>query len=161
MVFMSDVLPKIRMALEAFKSRQQDIIGLGERAFKDLFLAANTALLTSTVQDLIVQSHAQMITPNAPRTSVLAAISQHHSEIITGCRVLTNDDGIQRALIDAANAATIEAFRMVYAASPKKAEPVRTPSRARKAAETVDQTSHSEPARKAPKRVARGTKKSD
>jgi broad specificity polyphosphatase/5'/3'-nucleotidase SurE len=92
---------------------------------------------------------------------VLAAISQHHSEIITGCRVLTNDDGIQRALIDAANAATIEAFRMVYAASPKKAEPVRTPSRARKAAETVDQTSHSEPARKAPKRVVRGTKKSD
>ena len=148
MVFMSDVLPKIRMALEAFKSRQQDIIGLGERAFKDLFLAANAALLTSTVQDLIVQSHAQMITPNAPRTSVLAAISQHHSEIITGCRVLTN-------------AATIEAFRMVYAASPKKAEPVRTPSRTRKARETVDQTSHSEPARKAPKRVVRGAKKSD
>jgi len=92
---------------------------------------------------------------------VLAAISQHHSEIITGCRVLTNDDGIQRALIDAANAATIEAFRMVYAAPPKKAEPVRMPSRARKAAETVDQSSHSEPARKAPKRVVRGTKKSD
>ena len=161
MVFMSDVLPQIRIALEAFKSRQQDIVGLAERAFKDLFLAANAALLTSTVQDLIVQSHAQMITPNAPRTSVLAAISQHHSEIITGCRVLTNDDGIQRALIDAANAATIEAFRMVYAASPKNIEPVRMPSRTRKAAETVDQTSHSEPARKAPKRVVRRTKKSD
>ena len=161
MVFMSDVLPKIRMALEAFKSRQQDIIGLGERAFKDLFLAANAALLTSRVQDLIVQSHAQMITPNAPRTSVLAAISQHHTEIITGCRVLTNDDGIQRALIDAANAATIEAFRMVYAAPPKKAESARAPSRTRKAAETVDQTSNSEPVRKAPKRVVRRTKKSD
>lgn len=161
MFFMSDVLPKIRMALEAFKSHQQDIIGLAERAFKDLFLAANAALLTSTVQDLIVQSHAQMITPNGPRTSVLAAISQNHSEIITGCRVLTNDDGIQRALIDAANAATIEAFRMVYAASPEQAEPVRTPSRSRKAVESVHQTSNSVPARKGPKRVVRRTKKSD
>ena len=161
MVFMSDVLPKIRIALEAFKSRQQDIIGLGERAFKDLFLAANAALLTSTVQDLIVQSHAQMIAPNAPRTSVLAAISQHHSEIITGCRVLTNDDGIQRALIDAANAATIEAFRMVYAATPKKAGSARTPSRSRKTAETTNQTSDSESAPEIPKRIVRRTKKSN
>jgi hypothetical protein len=157
---MSDILPKIGTAIEAFKSRQQDINGLGQRAYKDLFAAANAALLTSVVQDLIQQSHADMITPNAPRTSLLAAISQHHSEIITGCRVLTDDDGIQRALIDAANAATMEAFRMIYAASPRKAEPVHIRSRARKTAETVDQTSYSESAEKAPKRVGRRTKKS-
>ena len=160
MDFMSDILPKIGTALEAFKSRQQDINGLGQRAFKDLFAAANAALLTSVVQDLIQQSYADMITANAPRTSLLAAISQHHSEIIAGCRVLTDDEGIQRALIDAANASTIVAFRMVYAASPKKAEPVRTRSRSRKTAETVDQTGDSESARNAPKRVVRRTKKS-
>jgi hypothetical protein len=156
---MSDILPKIGTAIEAFKSRQQDINGLGQRAYKDLFAAANAALLTSVVQDLVLQSHADMITPNAPRTSLLAAISQHHSEIITGCRVLTDDDGIQRALIDAANAATMEAFRLAYATSAKKPGPGRTPSRTRKKTEALDPTNDSESAPKTPKRVARATKK--
>jgi hypothetical protein len=158
---MSDILPKIGTAIEAFKSRQQDINGLGQRAYKDLFAAANAGLLTSVVQSLILQSHSDMITANAPRTSLLAAISQHHSEIVTGCRVLTDDDGIQRALIDAANAATIEAFRMVYAATPKKAGSARTPSRSKKTAETTNQTSDSESVPEIPKRVVRRTKKSN
>jgi hypothetical protein len=122
---MSDVVTKISLALAAFKARQQDIAGLSQRAFKDLFAAANAAMLTSDVQNLIEQSYAEMITASSAKTSLLAAVSQHHTEIIAGCRVLSEDDGTLRALIDAANAATIEAFRMIYPAPPK-ASPLRS-----------------------------------
>jgi hypothetical protein len=120
---MSDLIPQIGLALEAFKARQQDIIGLGHRAYKDLFAAANLAMLTSVVQGLIQRSYAGMVTPNSPRTSLLAAVSQQHTEIMAGFRVLTEDDGVLRALVDAANTATVEAFRMVYADPPKSAAP--------------------------------------
>jgi hypothetical protein len=50
---------------------------------------------------------------------LLAAVSQQHAEIIAGCRVLTEDEGILSALIDAANAATTEAFQMIYAERPE------------------------------------------
>ena len=116
---MSDLIPQIGLALEAFKARQQDIIGLGHRAYKDLFAAANLAMLTSVVQSLVRQSYAGMITTNPPRTSLLAAVSQQHTEIMAGFRVLTEDDGVLRALVDAGNAATVEAFRMIYADPPK------------------------------------------
>jgi len=116
---MSDLLAKIGLALEGFKGRQQDIIGLGHRAYKDLFAAANSAMLTYVVQNLIQQAYAEMVTASSPRTSLLAAVSQQHSEIMAGFRVLTEDDGILRALVDAANAATIEGFRMIYAEAPK------------------------------------------
>src|ERR1700733_118273 len=116
---MSDVVPKIGLAIEAYKSRQQDIIGLGHRAYKDLFLAANASLLMSVVQRLIQQSYADLVAANSPRTSLLAAVSQQHAEIMAGCRVLTEDDGILSALIDAANAATTEAFQMIYAERPE------------------------------------------
>ena len=116
---MSDLIPQIGLALEAFKARQQDIIGLGHRAYKDLFAAANLAMLTSVVQSLVRQSYAGMITANPPRTSLLAAVSQQHAEIMAGFRVLTEDDGVLRALVDAGNAATVEAFRMIYADPPK------------------------------------------
>ena len=43
---MSDVVPKIGLAIEGYKARQQDIIGLGHRAYKDLFSAANASMLT-------------------------------------------------------------------------------------------------------------------
>jgi len=118
---MSDLIPQIGLALEAFKARQQDIIGLGHRAYKDLFAAANLAMLTSVVQSLVRQSYAGMITANPPRTSLLAAVSQQHTEIMAGFRVLTEDDGVLRALVDAGNAATVEAFRMIYADPPKSA----------------------------------------
>ena len=118
---MSDLIPQIGLALEAFKARQQDIIGLGHRAYKDLFAAANLVLLTSVVQSLVRQSYAGMITANPPRTSLLAAVSQQHTEIMAGFRVLTEDDGVLRALVDAGNAATVEAFRMIYADPPKSA----------------------------------------
>src|SRR5580704_9985492 len=118
---MSDLIVQISLALEAFKGRQQDIIGLGHRAYKDLFAAANSAMLTSVVQSLIQQSYAEMVTANPPRTSLLAAVSQQHTEIMAGFRVLTEDDGILRSLVDAANAATAEAFRMIYAETPKTA----------------------------------------
>jgi hypothetical protein len=118
---MSDLIVQIGLALEAFKGRQQDIIGLGHRAYKDLFAAANSAMLTSVVQSLIQQSYAEMVTANPPRTSLLAAVSQQHTEIMAGFRVLTEDDGILRSLVDAANAATAEAFRMIYAETPKTA----------------------------------------
>ena len=118
---MSDLIGQIGLALEAFKGRQQDIIGLGHRAYKDLFAAANSAMLTSVVQSLIQQSYAEMITANPPRTSLLAAVSQQHTEIMAGFRVLTEDDGLLRALVDAANASTAEAFRMIYAETPKTA----------------------------------------
>jgi hypothetical protein len=118
---MSDLIPQIGLALEAFKARQQDIIGLGHRAYKDLFAAANLAMLTSVVQSLVQQSYAGMITATPPRTSLLAAVSQQHTEIMAGFRVLTEDDGVLRALADAANAATVEAFRLIYAGLPKSA----------------------------------------
>jgi hypothetical protein len=118
---MSDLIGKIGLALEAFKGRQQDIIGLGHRAYKDLFTAANSAMLTYVVQNLIQQSIGEMVTSNPPRTSLLAAVSQQHSEIMAGFRVLTEDEVILRALVDAANAATVEGFRMIYSETPKTA----------------------------------------
>jgi hypothetical protein len=117
----SDVISQIGLALEAFKARQQDINGLGQRAFKDLFAVANAAMLTVVVQKAIRASYADMVTANPPRTTLLAAVSQHHTEIMAGCRILTEDDGILRALIDAANAATIEAFQLIYAEAPESA----------------------------------------
>ena len=118
---MADLIAQIGLALEAFKGRQQDIIGLGHRAYKDLFAAANSAMLTYVVQGLIQRSYTEMITANSPRTSLLAAVSQQHSEIMAGFRVLTDDDGILRSLVDAANAATAEGFRMIYTEIPKTA----------------------------------------
>jgi len=114
MVNMSDLVPKIGLAIEGYKARQQDIIGLGHRAYKDLFAAANISVLTAVVQRLILQSYSEMVTANPPRTSLLAAVSQQHAEIMAGCRVLTEDEGILRALIDAADAATTEAFHLIY-----------------------------------------------
>jgi hypothetical protein len=116
---MSDVVPKIGLAIEGYKGRQQDIIGLGHRAYKDLFSAANALMLTAVVQQLIVRSYSELVTVNPPRTSLLAAVSQQHAEIMAGCRVLTEDEGILSALIDAANAATTEAFQMIYAERPE------------------------------------------
>jgi hypothetical protein len=118
---MSDLIPKIGLAIENYKGRQQDIIGLGHRAYKDLFSAANISMLTAVVQSLIQQSYAEMVIANSPRTSLLAAVSQQHGEIMAGCRVLTEDDGILRALIDAANSATADAFCQIYAGKPKVA----------------------------------------
>jgi hypothetical protein len=59
-----------------------------------------------------------MVAPHAPRTSLLAAVSQQHGEILAGCRVLTEDDGILSALIEAANGATTEALQLIYAEKP-------------------------------------------
>jgi hypothetical protein len=112
---MSDVVPKIGLAIEGYKAREQDIIGLGHRAYKDLFSAANSSMLTSVVRSLIQQSYSDLVNANSARTSLIAAVSQQHAEILAGCRVLTEDDGILRALIDAANAATTDAFHMIYA----------------------------------------------
>ena len=50
---MSDLVPKIGLAIEGYKARQQDIVGLGHRAYKDLFSASNASLLTAVVQRLI------------------------------------------------------------------------------------------------------------
>jgi hypothetical protein len=138
----SDVISQIGLALEAFKARQQDINGLGQRAFKDLFAAANVAMLTAVVQKIIQTSYAEMVTANPPRTTLLAAASQHHTEIMAGCRILTQDDGILRALIDAANAATSDAFQLIYAEQPKS--PVR--SRTRKTEKVL--SPESEPAKR-------------
>ena len=124
---MSDVISQIGLALEAFKARQQDINGLGERAFKDLFAAANCAMLTAVVQKIIHASYAEMVTASPPRTTLLAAVSQHHTEILAGCRILTEDDGILRAMTDAANAATHEAFQLIYAEQSKSVTRSRTP----------------------------------
>src|SRR5260370_4419193 len=131
---MSDLIVQISLALEAFKGRQQDIIGLGHRAYKDLFAAANSAMLTSVVQSLIQQSYAEMVTENPPRTSLLAAVSQQHTEIMAGFRVLTGDEGILRSLVHAPNAATAEAFRIVYAETPKTAASSRSAPPPRKTA---------------------------
>jgi hypothetical protein len=136
---MSDVVPKIGQAIEGYKAREQDIIGLGHRAYKDLFSAANAATLTSVVQSLIQRSYSELVGANSARTSLLAAISQQHAEIMAGCRVLTEDDGILRALIDAANAATTEAFRLIYAERQEIAAPSDTRKRAPKSASNLEQ----------------------
>ena len=136
---MSDVVPKIGQAIEGYKAREQDIIGLGHRAYKDLFSAANAATLTSVVQSLIQRSYSELVGANSARTSLLAAISQQHAEIMAGCRVLTEDDGILRALIEAANAATTEAFRLIYAERQEVAAPSETGRRARKTAPSPEQ----------------------
>jgi hypothetical protein len=139
---MSDLVPKIGTAIENFKARQQDIIGVGHSAYKDLFLAANSSLLTSVVQGLIQQSYAETVSANSPRTSLIAAVSQQHGEIMAGCRVLTANDGILRALIDAANAATAEAFCLIYAEKPKLPAVAKTETTARKrAAKITDEPS--------------------
>jgi hypothetical protein len=139
----SDVISQIGLAFEAFKARQQDINGLGQRAFKDLFAAANAAMLTAVVQKVIRASYAEMVTANPPRTTLLAAVSQHHTEIMAGCRILTEDDGILRALIDAANAATIDAFQLIYAEMPKNVV------RSRTAKKEKQPTTESEPVKSA------------
>jgi hypothetical protein len=136
---MSDVVPKIGQAIEGYKAREQDIIGLGHRAYKDLFSAANASTLTSVVQSLIQRSYSELVGANSARTSLLAAISQQHAEIMAGCRVLTEDDGILRALIDAANAATTEAFRLIYAERQESAAPSTTGKRAQKSASSLEQ----------------------
>ena len=137
---MSDVVPKIGQAIEGYKAREQDIIGLGHRAYKDLFSAANASTLTSVVQSLIQRSYSELVGANSARTSLLAAISQQHAEIMAGCRVLTEDDGILRALIDAANAATTEAFRLIYAERQEIAAPSATGKRARKSAPSLEES---------------------
>jgi hypothetical protein len=131
---MSDLIPRIGLAIEAYKGRQQDIIGLGHRAYKDLFAHANAAMLTAVVKDLILRAYAEMVTPNAPRTSLLAAVSQQHGEILAGCRVLTQDDGILTALIEAANGATTEALQLIYTDKPQDSEISATAPRVRKSA---------------------------
>src|ERR1700724_1577297 len=136
---MSDLVPKIGLAIEGYKARQQDIIGLGHRAYKDLFSAANASVLTSVVQKLILQSYSEMVTVNPPRTSLLAAVSQQHAEIMAGCRVLTEDDGILSALIDAANAATTEAFHMIYAEKLEVGFPSTASASAKKSADAAEQ----------------------
>jgi hypothetical protein len=136
---MSDVVPKIGQAIEGYKAREQDIIGLGHRAYKDLFSAANASTLTSVVQSLIQRSYSELVGANSARTSLLAAISQQHAEIMAGCRVLTEDDGILRALIDAANAATTEAFRLIYAERQEITAPADTGRRAQKSPSSLEQ----------------------
>jgi hypothetical protein len=153
---MSEVVPKIGLAIEGYKARQQDIIGLGHRAYKDLFSAANASMLTAVVQRLILQSYSEMVTVNPPRTSLLAAVSQQHGEIMAGCRVLTEDDGILSALIDAANAATTEAFHMIYAERPAMSAPSEPSASAQKRVAGSEQS----PARKTRRPVGkRVTKK--
>jgi hypothetical protein len=137
---MSDVVPKIGLAIEGYKAREQDIIGLGHRAYKDLFSAANASTLTSVVQRLIQQSYAELVSANSARTSLLAAISQQHAEIMAGCRVLTEDDGILRALIDAANAATTEAFHLIYVEKREIGAPSDAGRRAKKGVENLEQS---------------------
>jgi hypothetical protein len=137
---MSDVVPKIGLAIEGYKAREQDIIGLGHRAYKDLFSAANASMLSSVVQRLIQRSYSELVSANSPRTSLLAAVSQQHGEIIAGCRVLTEDDGILRALIDAANAATTEALHMIYAERPETTAPSDARKPARKSAAGSEQS---------------------
>jgi hypothetical protein len=148
---MSDLVPKIGLAIEGYKARQQDIIGLGHRAYKDLFSAANASMLTAVVRRLIVRSYSEMVTVNPSRTSLLAAVSQQHGEIMAGCRVLTEDDGILSALIDAANAATTEAFHMIYAERPEIAVPA--------AAGTPRRRTAADPEQSPAKKIRRSAKK--
>jgi hypothetical protein len=155
---MSDLVPQIGLAIEAFKARQQDIIGLGHRAYKDLFLAANASVLTSVVQSLILQSYSEMVTANPPRTSLLAAVSQQHAEIMAGCRVLTEDDGILSALIDAANAATTEAFHMIYTGRRGVATPPDGGTPAKKSVEGLEKAPARKTRRLAKKPAAKKTR---
>jgi hypothetical protein len=150
---MSDLVPKIGLAIEGYKARQQDIIGLGHRAYKDLFSAANASVLTAVVKRLILRSYSDMVTVNPPRTSLLAAVSQQHAEIMAGCRVLTQDDGILSALIDAANAATTEAFHMIYEERPQLAAPTETGKPARKRV-TDSEQAPAKKIRRSPKKPA-------
>jgi hypothetical protein len=80
-----------------------------------------------------------MVTANPPRTSLLAAVSQQHTEIMADFLVLTQDDGVLRALVDAANAATVEALRMIYAETPKSAAPSGSGGPARISAAALEQ----------------------
>jgi hypothetical protein len=148
---MSDVVPKIGLAIEGYKAREQDIIGLGHRAYKDLFSASNASMLTVVVQKLIQRSYLELVSANSPRTSLLAAVSQQHSEIMAGCRVLTEDSGILSALIDAANAATTEAFHMIYAERPENPPASDAGKPAKKSAPGSEQSS--------PKKIRRSVKK--
>jgi hypothetical protein len=152
---MSDVVPKIGLAIEGYKAREQDIIGLGHRAYKDLFSAANASMLSSVVQRLIQRSYSELVSANSPRTSLLAAVSQQHGEIIAGCRVLTEDDGILRALIDAANAATTEALHMIYAERPETTAPSDARKPARKSAPGSEQSPAKRTGRTAKKPAAK------
>jgi hypothetical protein len=155
---MSDLIPQIGLAIEAYKGRQQDIIGLGHRAYKDLFTHANAAMLTWVVKDQILRAYAEMVNPHAPRTSLLAAVSQQHGEIIAGCRVLTQDEGILSALTDAANGATTEALQLIYAEKPETSSPATTAPRVRKSGST----SASSPAKKRASRAKKSAQpKSD
>jgi hypothetical protein len=148
---MSDLVPKIGLAIEGYKARQQDIIGLGHRAYKDLFSAANASMLTAVVRRLIVQSYSEMVTVNPSRTSLLAAVSQQHGEIMAGCRVLTEDEGILSALIDAANAATTEAFHMIYGERREIAVPADA-GKPRKRSATASEQSPAKKARRSVKK---------
>jgi len=152
---MSDVVPKIGQAIEGYKAREQDIIGLGHRAYKELFSAANASTLTSVVQSLIQRSYSELVGANSARTSLLAAISQQHAEIMAGCRVLTEDDGILRALIDAANAATTEAFRLIYAERQEITAPADTGRRSQKRASSLEQAPAKKTRRSVKKPVAK------
>jgi hypothetical protein len=76
---MSDLIPQIGLAIEGYKARQQDIIGLGHRAYKDLFIAANAAMLTSVVKGLIMRSYSEMVTPN---TQVLLCLRLFRSSMV-------------------------------------------------------------------------------
>ena len=154
---MSDVVPKIGLAIEGYKAREQDIIGLGHRAYKDLFSAANSSMLTSVVQSLIQQSYSDLVNANSARTSLIAAVSQQHAEIMAGCRVLTEDDGILRALIDAANAATTDAFHMIYAERRAIAAPSQAGMPARKGAAEPEQIPAKKIRRSVKKPVAKKT----
>jgi hypothetical protein len=158
---MSDVVPKIGQAIEGYKAREQDIIGLGHRAYKDLFSAANASTLTSVVQNLIQRSYSELVGANSARTSLLAAISQQHAEIMAGCRVLTEDDGILRALIDAANAATTEAFRLIYAERQEIAAPSDAAKRAQKSVLGLEQSPVKKTRRSVKKPAAKKPRKSE
>jgi hypothetical protein len=103
-----------------------------------------------------------LVGANSARTSLLAAISQQHAEIMAGCRVLTEDDGILRALIDAANAATTEAFRLIYAERHEMAAPTDTGKRApQKSAPRLEQTPVKKTRRSVKKPAAKKPRTSD
>jgi hypothetical protein len=154
---MSDLIPKIGLAIEGYKGRQQDIIGLGHRAYKDLFIAANAAMLTSVVKGLIVRSYTEMVTPNSPKTSLLAAVSQQHAEIIAGCRVLTADESILSALIEAANAATTESLLLVYTEMQENSASSGVAVRARKSGSGSEQKPEKKKVRAARKPASKKT----
>jgi hypothetical protein len=107
------------------------------------------------VQSLIQRSYSELVGANSARTSLLAAISQQHAEIMAGCRVLTEDDGILRALIDAANAATTEAFRLIYAERQEITAPADTGRRSQKRASSLEQAPAKKTRRSVKKPVAK------